>query len=128
MLFLFAQPTRSFGFFVNDCVLFPCCHHGSSYNRELNWLARKDALLVSLYGEKRPFKKGSTNGFLAANATATKLGTKSNKIKASKVVLDPQDPSNIPTVNDKDIPPHNILARLRRRGYMDVLRICISWV
>ena len=102
------------------------------HNRELNWLARKDALLVSLYGEKRPFKKGSTNGcsLIANGGPTTKLGigTKSSKNKASKVVADPQDPTKLPMVNDKDIPPHNILARLRRRGYMDVLRICISWV
>ena len=87
-------------------------------------------MLVSLYGEKRPFKKGSTNGLTTTvNGPVTKLGTKSSKNKTNnKVVVDSQDPTKLSVVNDKDIPPHNILARLRRRGYMDVLRICISWV
>lgn len=102
---------------------------------ELNWLARRDALLVSLYGEKRPFKKGSTG--LApvpspplalptppSTAVKPKPSGKAHKGKLSMADL----AKELSAIGDEDVPRNNILARLRRRGYIDVLRLCVSWV
>jgi hypothetical protein len=108
-------------------------------------------MLVSLYGEKRPFKKGSTTGLLppnpaatattsaAAASTATPAGSKAKPTRGKgggkggggggAKHMDLGDLSReIVAVSDADIPPHNLLARLRRRGHVDVLRLCISWV
>ena len=44
-------------------------------------------------------------------------------------VNDNNNSSSIIVLNgDEDIPRNNILARFRRRGYMDIVRTIISWI
>ena len=138
--------------------------------RELNWLARRDAILLSSIGEKRT--KGNTDndgkirttvGGASSSIAKTKIKNKSDakqilkdkekeknknnqsngKDKDSKngesggnednsKYLDSEAVGSVSTVimvsGDEDIPKNNILARFRRRGYIDVVRLVISWI
>jgi ankyrin repeat protein len=74
--------------------------------RNLNWEARRGALLASLVGTDRGYRK---------------------KVTATKREKDHKDETTIyraPLV----INPNNILARLRHFGGVDCLQLCISWL
>ena len=126
--------------------------------KELNWLARRDGVLLSCIGEKRT--KGNTDndgkirttvGGSSSSVLKTKLKNKADSKQANKEKEKDKDKkgkidgdldgrnvndnnsnsssSNIIVLNgDEDIPRNNILARFRRRGYMDIVRTIISWI
>ena len=125
--------------------------------KELNWLARKDGVLLSCIGEKKT--KGNTDndgkirttvGGSSSSVLKTKLKNKADSKQANKDKdkdrkgkgegdIDGRNDNennnnnnnnnNMIMVNgDDDIPRNNILARFRRRGYMDIVRTIISWI
>jgi hypothetical protein len=79
--------------------------------RDLNWIARRDAMLMSFAGESRQ-KKG-----VAATVT--------NKKSRPKAPLDSEIKSESTRDGSALI---NILARLRTKGELDCLRLCISFI
>lgn len=107
--------------------------------RELNWLARRDGILLSCVGERRT--KGNTDGDgkirttvggSGVTASKTKLKNKADQKALKDKKNSEQDKEGVCSVimvsGDEDIPRHNILARFRRRGYIDIVRLCISWI
>lgn len=122
--------------------------------RELNWLARRDAIMLSSIGEKRTIGNTDNTGKIrltvggnSASAAElkqkSKLDSKSHSKKSADKVKIKKDMnkvaedekrdcgtlSGVIIVNgDDDIPRNNILARFRRRGYMDIVRQCVSWI
>ena len=122
--------------------------------RELNWLARRDAIMLSSIGEKRTIgntdntgKFRLTVGGNSASAAEIKQKSKFDSKTHSKKAVDKgktkkdtnkvaeedkleSELSNcaITVSGDDDIPRNNILARFRRRGYMDIVRQCVSWI
>ena len=126
--------------------------------KELNWLARRDGVLLSCIGEKKT--KGNTDndgkirttvGGSSSSVLKTKLKNKADSKQANKDKDKDKDRkgkcegdidgsndndnnnknnnNNMIMVNgDEDIPRNNILARFRRRGYMDIVRTIISWI
>jgi hypothetical protein len=122
--------------------------------RELNWLARRDAIMLSSIGEKRTIGNTDNTGKIRltvggniASAAELKQKSKLDSKNHSKKAVDKgktkKDTSKVAEeekpdfevsggaiiVNgDDDIPRNNILARFRRRGYMDIVRQCVSWI
>ena len=118
--------------------------------RELNWLARRDAVLLSSIGEKRTVGNTDSSGkirlTIGGNSTSTAKSKQKNKLetKAQKDKEKSKSKSNeesdergnneaeesrvIMVSGDEDIPRSNVLARFRRRGYMDIVRQVISWI
>lgn len=126
--------------------------------RELNWLARRDAVLLSSIGERRTIGNTDNSGKIrltvGGNSTSTaktkqknksESKTQSQKEKDKNKNKDKEKDTNISDIiekdedgecrtiivtvsGDEDIPRNNILARFRRRGYMDVVRQIVSWI
>ena len=119
--------------------------------RELNWLARRDAVLLSSIGEKRTVGNTDSSGkirlTIGGNSTSTAKSKQKNKLE-TKAQKDKEKNKNkkdeenderngqeveaecrvIMVSGDEDIPRSNVLARFRRRGYMDIVRQVISWI
>ena len=89
---------------------------------ELNWLSRKDALLVSMVGNSAPSKKPK-----AAGAKVSRGGAGGSKSKAAAVRELERSMGGL-GISVKDIDSSNILARLRRVGELDCLRIICSFL
>lgn len=127
----------------------------NSILRDLNWLARREGVLLSCIGEKRT--KGNTDidgkiritvGGCSSSVSKTKLKNKVDMkpaLKGKEKEKEKEDKKKnndgendvdfkknnnmIITVNgDDDIPKNNIVARFRRRGYTDIVRIIISFI
>jgi hypothetical protein len=89
-------------------------------------------------GEKRT--KGNTDsdgkirltvGGSSSSVAKTKAKQKADLVKANALALKNREEEikNVILIfGDEDIPRNNILARFRRRGYIDVVRLCISWI
>jgi hypothetical protein len=123
--------------------------------RELNWLARRDAVLLSSIGEKRTIGNTDNSGKIrltvGGNSTSTAKTKQKNKSesktqfqkekdkiknKESAAGTDKTDKNEdgecqtiiVTVCGDEDIPKNNILARFRRRGHMDIVRQIVSWI
>lgn len=95
--------------------------------RDLNWLARKDALLVSYFGEPLPGQLAAMmNLKLAINETNGKKNTQ-NKQKGKNISPKPNPLSPHPS-ELIEIPNYNILAKLRRRGFEELVRVIIEFI
>lgn len=116
--------------------------------RELNWLTRKDILLASLAGTPRP---GSTDASLLQALRVAYMHAGNTTDKANNSVLKKKQPGVLAKIGGKSkqnldpatvnrlysmyladdsalISKNNLLARLRRRGMIDTLRLIISWI
>eukprot|EP01041_Mallomonas_annulata_P007065 gene7065-14370_t len=105
------QMTRRF----NDCL------------RDMNWIARRDAVFISLVGEPR--EKYTLAAAAAAGtgtgSSTTKTVTTSNK---NKHMNTKKMKSSTKKEKEITIPSNNILARLRRHGVLECVIHCISFI
>lgn len=89
--------------------------------RELNWEARKEAILASMVGSE-----------LAARIELQREARRAKEAAAKKKPAGPRSKANAgkQTLVPKPaaIPPCNILARLRQSGGGDCLKLCIMWL
>jgi len=100
---------------------------------ELNWIARRDAMLLSYAGEPRPFAVGATCTAVSYSASA-----KSAKSSAAAAKSKPAKKhgggggsgGGGGGKGSKEIPihPRNLLARFRREGNVDVIRIVMEFI
>lgn len=103
--------------------------------RDLNWLARRDAMLVSFQGEAIPgsLEARKIAAALAEGAAAVKgshgKGSKSSNHHGNKAADTPLSVFHGHKMkNDDDILKRNVLARLRRRGYNELIRLIVQWI
>lgn len=96
-------------------------HH--SILKQLNWLARRDAILVSMAGVPKntySSKPSATNSKSKNNhyhSSSNKASNSSSRLSTDEYI----DLFN-------KIPVHNILSRLRFKGCNDMMRLCISYL
>jgi len=114
--------------------------------KELNWICRKDAVYVSIVGDPRPSssqykllkqcqeslsKASSSSTSTTSNVTTTKKNSKKHKNTKAPIIDDIADIENIfnkLTINEDDITKNNLLARLRKKGFLDLVKTIISYI
>ena len=115
--------------------------------QELNWIARRDALFVSLIGETKygmkidcilieSMKKlkitTNNNNNNNNNNRVVKGSNKSTNVAITTTVTNELKDNNNNNKTEElllqEIPKNNLLARLRRSGHLDCVRLCISWI
>jgi ankyrin repeat protein len=100
--------------------------------RELNWLARRDAMLIgsklmTFSAAAAVTQDSKKSSGAKGGKKPTSSGTKKNSGTGGGAGRDDENMELIPLTDD-DIPKNNILARLRRRGFMECVRLCFSWI
>lgn len=104
--------------------------------QELNWLARRAALLVALAGERRPFSSAAGTTRINPWGTGLEAPAPSKAGSASKSAKDGAKKTNQTQSNQQGkkggtetpIPKHNILARLRRCGQHAAIMLVLAFL
>ena len=101
--------------------------------QELNWLARRAAVLVALAGERRPFSSAASAARINPWGTGLEAPAPSKAVSTSKTAKDGIKKTQSSQQGKKGgtetpIPNNNILARLRRCGQHAAIMLVVAFL